>query len=323
MTQTTSSLCLESTAKLLVLDETIGPVYRPIKELALGDEILVVADGRMCFRHLVGIEDTDSPSEILRVLESSLAANVPNNTLFLDVRHSVSLPTVGSPLKFLSKGDLPPSDETPKEWFQLRIDGAERIITNNIAVAIGPPSQVPASYRPVAPESLVQIVPLPGTRVGSELPATGTVIVQNKPVSVSVATEASVPSDDPQVDVPVKAISGSVALNVSEKTYDRGRMTLQFVLPARTTTLRLTSNWKQPPGDSRKLGVAILAIQIGTTDLPLDHPSLVRGFHRAETGEGQTWRWTDGDAMLILQPKPFSQSLSIVITDWHNMLCEK
>lgn len=101
---------------------------------------------------------------------------------------------------------------------------------------------------------------------------------------------------------------------------DEGHTVYRFTLPPRTTTLRLSSPSKQPDGDGRKLGVAVLRIVIESAEIPLDSPALVRGFHRAESGEGMTWRWTDGEALLILQPKPVLQTLEVATTHWHLML---
>jgi hypothetical protein len=54
--------------------------------------------------------------------------------------------------------------------------------------------------------------------------------------------------------------------------------------------------------------------------IPLDSPALVRGFHRAESGDDITWRWTDGEALVILPPRPAEQVLAVGITNWHRML---
>lgn len=77
-----------------------------------------------------------------------------------------------------------------------------------------------------------------------------------------------------------------------------------FALPACPSELRILSRHVVPAEldpavhDLRKLGVSICAISLesgsATLDIPFDHPALVDGFYRPETGH----RWTDGRALL-------------------------
>jgi hypothetical protein len=83
-----------------------------------------------------------------------------------------------------------------------------------------------------------------------------------------------------------------------------------FVLPAGTRSVRLVSRATVPfdidrsQEDWRRLGVAVARIVLRAGDeqveLPADHPSLLRGWHDAETDGTTVWRWTDGDAHIPL-----------------------
>ena len=86
-----------------------------------------------------------------------------------------------------------------------------------------------------------------------------------------------------------------------------------FVLPPATRSLRLASRASIPfdldrtQEDWRRLGVGVTRIvyRAGAEqiEIPADHPSLIRGWHDAETDGATVWRWTNGDAHLPL-PMP-------------------
>lgn len=40
----------------------------------------------------------------------------------------------------------------------------------------------------------------------------------------------------------------------------------------------------------------------GVEQIPLDHPSMMRGWHRVEQQDGQLRRWTNGDATIAVPP---------------------
>jgi hypothetical protein len=114
----------------------------------------------------------------------------------------------------------------------------------------------------------------------------------------------------------LRAYAGARELDLIDVEQLPGGMVLRFDVPPRTTTLRLISRHTQIGGDHRRLGVAILRLQLEQNDIPLDSPSLVRGFHDVERNERVSWRWTDGNALIILPLRPSQQALSIQVADW-------
>jgi hypothetical protein len=182
-------------------------------------------------------------------------------------------------------------------WFDIEVASASHVIADNLSVATGP------------------LVPMATDAVyGTSSSPTAEVVVH----AVTSAPLLELPKIE---EAPIlRAFSGPLALPLSELVALASRMVFRFVLPPRTTTLRLVSASALPPGDGRKLGVAVFRLAIENIEIPLDSPSLVRGFHRAESGEGMTWRWTDGEALLIMPPKPVPQHLTVHITDWHTLL---
>jgi hypothetical protein len=85
-----------------------------------------------------------------------------------------------------------------------------------------------------------------------------------------------------------------------------------FTLPPGATTLRLLSRTAAPTltrpwlNDSRRLGVAVTRITLCSSAerivLPADHPGLADGWWNAEGDGVALWRWTAGDACIVLPP---------------------
>jgi hypothetical protein len=82
----------------------------------------------------------------------------------------------------------------------------------------------------------------------------------------------------------------------------------RFMLPSGAAGVRIVSRAASPAAsgggdDRRMLGVAIAGITLTGADglvvrVPMDDPSLSRGFHGVERSAGGVHRWTDGEAVL-------------------------
>jgi hypothetical protein len=83
-----------------------------------------------------------------------------------------------------------------------------------------------------------------------------------------------------------------------------------FALPKGATEVRLVSRSAVPTDarpwldDRRSLGVnverIVLRVASDVTELPVDHPDLVQGWHAVERDGVALRRWTDGEAVLPL-----------------------
>jgi hypothetical protein len=239
----------------------------------------------------------------------------------MDALHPLAPPLLPSPLRLANKASSCILSAATDLWVNVLADGAERIIVDNLAIGTLSSGEPGSEGRPmVRPDRLQQSASAAIDSAGKNLPpatSRSAMDVTNLP---EPRAELGASSPETNSRTPLRVFSGPTELTVADTVSDGPHAILRFALPPRTTALRLTSPSAQPPGDGRRLGVAILRMQLETMDIPLDNAGLIRGFHRAESGEGLTWRWTDGDALLILQPKPVAQVLSIHITDWHKML---
>ncbi len=81
------------------------------------------------------------------------------------------------------------------------------------------------------------------------------------------------------------------------------------MLPPGTTRVRLLSPAVRPADERRRLGAAITGISLDATPIALDAPQLAAGFHATEPN----WRWTNGEGILLLEPRQTAQELAITV----------
>ena len=93
-----------------------------------------------------------------------------------------------------------------------------------------------------------------------------------------------------------------------------------FLVPPDSATFRLRSrstvpNWfDATSGDHRRLGIALTSLVHDGAAIALDGAAWLSGVHAPEAG----WRWTDGDAVLQLAPRPFATVLEVGWrAEWH------
>jgi hypothetical protein len=72
--------------------------------------------------------------------------------------------------------------------------------------------------------------------------------------------------------------------------------------PAGAASVRLLSAAVSTDSDRRRLGVAVGRLSIDGETVALSDRRLRRGFHPLESNADGAWRWTDGDAVLALDP---------------------
>jgi hypothetical protein len=138
-----------------------------------------------------------------------------------------------------------------------------------------------------------------------------------------------VQNDEPAPPAPVAEFAEIVALRAFAGPQEvklvaaeprPGGSALRFAVPPRTAAVRLVSDTFHASGDYRRLGVALLGLAVEEAEIALDNPGLVRGFYPIEQHEDVRWRWTDGEALLLLPPRPAAQTLDVQIADWHQSM---
>jgi len=286
---------LAANTQLRVLDPIAGPLERPAEQLTAADEVLVFVGGRPCYRPVAQISPSTPPDRAVMLSAGSLSPGIPSRDLAIASRQviTIAFPAGTPPVpadELLPAQEIEPSSH----WIELTVQDAEGIVAEGMLQRTG--------------ALAAEIVPEPPPPAEEPTP---------EPVSEPA------PAPTPQTEAPpLRAHAGSRELSPHSAEVDGILSTWCFTVPPRTTTIRLSSASVQPDGDPRHLGVAIVRLAMGDVSIPLDSPALVRGFHRAEANDELTWRWTDGEALMILPPRPHEQVLLVVVTSWHKMLAK-
>lgn len=274
---------LPGTAALAVLDPARGVVTRSAADVQQGDEVLVQVAGRATFRAVEHALPADPPEAIVTIAADALAPGAPAAALALPATLQVA-------------SAFPPGEPA----------GAETLAQPKA------PSRQPARRKP-AP----QAQPSQTAWVALRIAAADRIVVSG--LAVLVPEIAAAPRAL-EGAAPLRALVGIRELDLDEALEQQDRITLRFTLPPRTSTLRLSSPAATPPGDKRRLGVAVTGLWLGDDELPLEGPALIRGFHRAEANDKLAWRWTDGEALLVLTPRPGRVTFTVALTTWHRAL---
>lgn len=151
---------------------------------------------------------------------------------------------------------------------------------------------------------------------------------------VSEAVEEAVEPVEPAEIAPAGEEAPAVAVlqamvrgEALELLEGSGATLWNFMLPEGTAIVRLVSPRGLPANisgaereGSRRFGVAVRRVLVDDAPVPLDGPAIGDGFHNMETVAGESWRWTNGAAVLHLPPSPAKRLLTVEITDWHRML---
>ena len=125
------------------------------------------------------------------------------------------------------------------------------------------------------------------------------------------------PAPDEALPLDVVAAGASVPLSSRLSPFE-----FAYELPARTGPVRLRSQPRHAPGanEGRRFGVCILEIRLDGSLIGFDAPAFGPGFHPLEANDESSWRWTNGDAWLVLPYNAHPRRLQIRTTSWHQAL---
>ena len=126
-------------------------------------------------------------------------------------------------------------------------------------------------------------------------------------------------SDTPMGESPLTILAGGAEIPLADSP---APLAFAYTLPARTGPIRIRARPRRAPdaSDPRRFGVCVLAITLNQKPLAFDTPSFGPGFHPAEGNDLTQWRWTNGDAWLVLPYSADPRHLLIQIADWHTAL---
>ncbi|WP_374297218.1 Hint domain-containing protein [Sphingomonas sp.] len=127
------------------------------------------------------------------------------------------------------------------------------------------------------------------------------------------------PETEPPVEPADRPVHVLVAGTDLPCSAEEPQLTFHYVLPARTGPVRLRSTPRRAASaaESRRFGVCVVEIAVDDVPLPFDSPVYGPGFHPPESNPEASWRWTNGDAWLVLPYSAPSRHLRVRVTDWH------
>lgn len=297
----------------------------PVESLQPGDTVLTLLgpEERATPVRAIRRIPADPRGTVVRIRAGALAPAMPAADLVLPatglLRIRESLPSdvpVGpgeDPGHFVPAAALLNSasvfrdGEAPAEWVVVDLGESNVLLANATAVAsaVTYPRPLPVMPAGIALNQHRQ-------RIAARAAAAAVPTVAEPPPRL-----AAPPPPEPE-PVPITVLAAGKPVELTE--IEPGRYTC--TLPARSGPARLRSQPRRAAdaADGRRFGVCVRAVELNDILLDFGSQSFGPGFHPAE-GEGDhLWRWTNGDAWLVLPYSAEPRRLTLTLTDWHTAL---
>jgi hypothetical protein len=308
-----------------------------VEDLSQGESVVTLVGSETVLRPVAWIGtrrvDLSSAAEPelaapLRIRRDAFAENIPGRDVWLSPDHRILVDGKLIPVRLLANGMTitHERDVTSVCYFHVELEShaillAEGLPAESYLDELGDRSFFSNSEGPVALQpSLGKVVgPEAAARACAPLAMTA---AESEPAWRSLAERARAlgfaptqwnTTSDPDLRM---IVDGHEIRPLVEDATRR-----VFALPAGTQSIRLASRASVPfdldraHEDWRNLGVGVtkLVYRVGAEqiEIPADHPSLVRGWHDAETDGSTIWRWTNGAAHLPL-PTPIGAGGAIL-----------
>ncbi len=334
-----------------------APTERPVESLARGDMVLTLA-GPVAVRHVATTrhEPGALPRQRLmpvRVVAGAFGEGQPVADLLLAPEQPVYVLDAALPHGALVPVGALVNGETirrepqagPVAWVRLELESPGVVIAAGLLVAarIDPAAPSPAPPLPAGPATLAlrQRLARPAEAPAAPAPEPPTPevvapeLVSLEPMAAQPVLDEAARPHAPAIEVAASAPAGEaqpvlrVVVNGASLTLLDGstELTWAVVLPVGAGLVHLRSPRGLPANiveaeraRSRRYGVAIRALLLDDRPIPLDGPAIGDGFHPVETAGNESWRWTDGEAVVHLPASPDPRRLTVVISDWHRLL---
>lgn len=127
-----TGLLVESTASLVVMDPTLGPVERMAAKIAVGDDVLVQVNRRLCFRPVTQKSLTDPPRACGSLLQGSVTIGRPIRDLLVAEGQRLGVAAANSPSTVVSVASEYVKSKPSAIWFNVAVQEAERIVVEGL-----------------------------------------------------------------------------------------------------------------------------------------------------------------------------------------------
>jgi hypothetical protein len=308
----------------VAVQTAVGPQQRAIESLQPG-ETLITASGPMQLRAIEPRESPPAPGAAIRLLPGAFGPGQPGQELLVTseqlllIRDAALSDGVLAPAGALVNGRSIQRIARPPElaWFGIALEShGMPLVANLPAAGLRDPDQ-PLSARLLPPgPGLFALRGRLSRMAAAEAPPPA------EPAQAPAPSPAPLAAPAPAEDAPALLLLADGQMVAAHPTAGAGHRWC-FTIPPAATALRLRSPVGHPPGedkDGRAFGVAIQALLLDGIPLDLGGPAAGEGFHMLEIHEQQCWRWTDGNAELVLPPCATPRKLAVIINDWHTML---
>jgi len=330
-----------------------APTERPVESLARGDKVLTLA-GPVAVRHVA--TTWHEPGSLLRqrlmpvrVAAGAFGEGQPMADLLLAPEQPVHVLDAGLPHGALVPIGALVNGETirrepqagPIAWLRLELESPGVVIAAGLLTAarLDPAAPPPAPLLPAGPSVLalrqrlarradVLVPPArePAPPASAPTEAGPIDAAPAEAAALAPAETAPAPVLDyiGEIQPALRIVVNGAALTLLDGSTE---LTWDVTLPAGSGMVRLLSPRGVPANiaegeraGSRRFGVAIRTLLLDDAPIPLDGPAIGDGFHNMESAGGESWRWTNGEAVVHLPAYPTGRRLRVVISDWHRLL---
>lgn len=310
----------------------------PVESLCAGDLVRTVADGAHALKQVRWIGERtvtfgngadDEALYPVRIRAGALAEGLPQRDLLVSGNHCLLLEGQLIPAKLLINGSSIIAGRTASSvrYLHIELDEHDAVLAEGVPAETYMDVGNRAFFSNAAVTTLSPVLPAAEHMAPWQARLCAPLRLRSHEVDTmwqaiadrAIALGQTRPEPALILEPDTRTVAGGRTMRPTERD---SRATI-FVLPATSAELRILSRSTVPAeidrhtNDWRRLGLCVskLVFRSGARQcvIPVDHPSLNRGWHSVEHDGPVCWRWTAGDAVLPVPASMRSGPLTVEI----------